>query len=164
MTKNQLPSLFYRLSLVLAVALTGCAQVMPNCGAVSSPPIHELVDSQWELIRWHYTSPSDHKTRLRKIPQSSYEIPMTLAISPDGKKVSGNAGCNLYTAEITADERGILIDKVASTRKACAPYISELEFKFLSYISDYRTLVRDGDRLLMMTRDGEVLSFALKNK
>ena len=164
MTKLTRQSLFLGFWGLVCLLLTGCAQVMPNCGAVSSPPIHELVDSQWELIRWHYTSPSDHKTRLRKIPQGSYEIPMTLAISPDGKKVSGNAGCNLYTAEITTDERGILIDKVASTRKACAPYISELEFKFLSYISDYRTLVRDGDRLLMMTRDGEVLSFALKNK
>jgi len=56
------------------------------------------------------------------------------------------------------------MEQVASSRKTCSPYTSELEFKFLSYVRDYRTLVRDGDRLLMMTRDGEVLSFALKNK
>lgn len=164
MTKTLFPRLFSALSLLLGLGLTGCTQVIPNCGSVTSPPVNDLVNSQWELIRWHYTSPGDHKTRLRKIPQSPSEAPITLAISLDGKKVTGNAGCNLYTAEIMADERGIVMDQVSSTRKACAPYISDLEFKFLSYVRDYRTLVRDGDRLLMMTRDGEVLSFALKNK
>ena len=164
MTKTSLPRLFSGFSLVLGLGLTGCAQVIPNCGAVTSPPVHDLVDSQWELIRWHYTSPSDHKTRLRKIPQGNYEPRITLVISPDGKKVTGNAGCNLYTAEIVATERGVVMNQVASTGQACSPYISELEFKFLSYVRDYRTLVRDGDRLLIMTRDGEVLSFALTSK
>jgi hypothetical protein len=41
--------------------------------------------------------------------------------------------------------------------------MTELEYKFLSYLADYRTMVRDGDRLLIMTRDGEVLSFRLKD-
>ena len=164
MTKNPLPRLFSAISLLLGLLLTSCAQVIPNCGAVTSPPVNDLVNTQWELIRWHYTSTHDHKTRRRKIPQAPSEAPITLTISPDGKKVTGNAGCNLYTAEVMADERGVVMDRVASTRQSCAPYISDLEFKFLSYVRDYRTLVRDGDRLLMMTRDGEVLSFALKNK
>jgi hypothetical protein len=38
-----------------------------------------------------------------------------------------------------------------------------LEYKFLSHLGSYRSMVRDGDRLLIMTRDNEVLSFSLKN-
>ena len=60
-------------------------------------------------------------------------------------------------------DRGFIIEKIAGTRKACDPAAGELEYKFLSHLSNYRSMVRDGDRLLIMTRDNEVLSFSLKN-
>jgi heat shock protein HslJ len=122
-----------------------------------------MAGSQWELIRWHYTSPNDGKTRLRGIPHHGNGEPITLNISADSKTASGTSGCNLFTAQVATSDWGFLLEKISSTRKACSPHMTELEYKFLSYLADYRTMVRDGDRLLIMTRDGEVLSFRLKD-
>jgi heat shock protein HslJ len=77
---------------------------------------------------------------------------------------SGNTGCNNYSAQVIADERGILLEQINSSKKACEPTLADLEYKFLGYLSSYRTLIRDGDRMLLMTRDGEVLSFALRTQ
>ena len=157
----------YRLIPLLTLAissliLSACAQVIPNCGAVTSPPVHQLAGTQWDLIRWHYTSSNDGKTRLRAIPHGEIGKKISLTISLDGKIASGNTGCNLYTAQVIADERGILLEQISSSKKVCEPNLADLEYKFLGYLSSYRTLIRDGDRMLLMTRDGEVLSFALR--
>ncbi len=136
---------------------------MPPCGAVNAPPIQDISGTQWQLIRWYYTSPNDQKTRHRSIPYSENKSSITLDFSSDGKTVSGFAGCNRFTAQVELGNRGFTIEKIASTRKACSPPLDQLEYKLLSHLSDYRTMVRDGDRLLIMTRDQEVLSFALKN-
>ena len=88
---------------------------------------------------------------------------MSINFSPHGNSVSGYSGCNLYTAQVQLGDKGFVLEKIASTRKACDPAASELEYKFLSYLSNYRSMVRDGDRLLIITRDNEVLSFSLKN-
>jgi heat shock protein HslJ len=154
------------LTLVLAtftLILGACAQVMPPCNAVNTPPVRDLASSQWELIRWHYTSAHDGKTRLRTIPHRGNDSSITLLISPDGTSASGYTGCNAYHAQVATSDWGFILEKIASTRKTCSPHLGELEFKLLSYLGDYRTMVRDGDRLLIMTRDGEVLSFAQKN-
>ncbi len=154
---------FLSLCALLGSVLTGCAQVMPPCGAVNAPPIQDISGTQWQLIRWYYTSPNDQKTRHRSIPYSENKSSITLDFSSDGKTVSGFAGCNRFTAQVQLGDRGFTIEKIASTRKACSPPLDQLEYKLLSHLSDYRTMVRDGDRLLIMTRDQEVLSFALKN-
>jgi heat shock protein HslJ len=163
MFKLQSKPLFWVFLASFSIFLGGCAQVMPTCTAVNAPPSRDMLGSQWELIRWHYTSPNDGKTRLRGIPHRGNGEPITLNISADGKTASGSSGCNLYTAQVASSDWGFLLEKIVSTRKACNPHMTELEYKFLSYLADYRTMVRDGDRLLIMTRDGEVLSFGLKN-
>ncbi|MEY5050351.1 MAG: hypothetical protein RLZZ619_281 [Pseudomonadota bacterium] len=163
MTNLPRSSLFLGFWSLACLLLSACAQVAPTCNAVTAPPTKDMAGSQWQLIRWHYTSTNDGKNRLRMIPHGENNSPITLVISPDGKVASGFAGCNRYTAQVAGSDWGFLLEKVASTRKACSSHIDELEYKFLSYLADYRTMVRDGDRLLIMTRDGEVLSFALKN-
>jgi heat shock protein HslJ len=46
---------------------------------------------------------------------------------------------------------------------ACNPQRTELENDFLYELNDYRNIVRDGDRLLMIGRDREVLTFAQRD-
>ncbi|MEO0048262.1 MAG: hypothetical protein RLZZ410_1221 [Pseudomonadota bacterium] len=163
MSKPQSKLLFWVFLTIISIFLGACAQVLPACTAVNAPPSRDMIGSQWELIRWHYTSPNDGKTRLRGIPHRGNGEPITLNISADGKTASGSSGCNTFTAQVAGSDWGFLLEKISSTRKACGPLTAELEFKFLSYLADYRTMVRDGDRLLIITRDGEVLSFGLKN-
>jgi heat shock protein HslJ len=42
---------------------------------------------------------------------------------------------------------------------ACTPQRNELENDFLYELNDYRSIVRNGDQLLMIGADREVLSF-----
>lgn len=163
MTKLRPSTLFLTLLASFSLFLGACAQVMPPCNSVNAPAIQDVQASQWTLIRWHYTSPNDGKTRQRSIPHGENKNPLSLNFSPDGKSVSGYSGCNLYTAQVQVGDKGFVLEKIAGTRKACDPAASELEYKFLSHLSNYRSIVRDGDRLLIMTRDNEVLSFSLKN-
>ena len=163
MSKTPSHPIFTALLLVLSLMLGACAQVMPTCNAVNSPPVRDLAGTQWELIRWHYTSPNDGRTRQRTIPHSGNNTAITLNISANGQTASGFTGCNNFTGQIISSDWGLVLDKVASTRKACPSNMAELETKFLNYLGNYRTMVRDGDRLIIMTRDGEVLSFSQKN-
>lgn len=163
MYKTPSHPIFKALLLVLTLTLGACAQVMPTCNAVNSPPVRDLAGTQWELIRWHYTSPNDGKTRQRAVPHSGMSSAISLNISANGQMASGFTGCNNFTGQIISSDWGLVLDKVTSTRKACQSNIAELETKFLNYLGNYRTMVRDGDRLIIMTRDGEVLSFSQKN-
>jgi heat shock protein HslJ len=77
----------------------------------------------------------------------------------NGQRVSGSTGCNRFTAELNEDARGFSLSKIASTKMACTPQRMELENDFLYELNDYRSIVRNGDQLLMIGTDREVLSF-----
>jgi heat shock protein HslJ len=81
----------------------------------------------------------------------------------NGERMSGSTGCNRFTARITEDARGFTLDHITSTKMACTPQRMELENDFLYELNDYRTIVRNGDQLLMIGADREVLSFMQKS-
>ena len=68
-------------------------------------------------------------------------------------------GCNRFTAQLDEDGRGFSLKQIASTKMACSPQRMELENDFLYELNDYRSIVRNGDQLLMIGTDREVLSF-----
>ena len=140
--------------------LTACANVIPPCGAKISPPTRELKNTQWELIRWNLTPNSNGEVRARQIPQGESSNPIQIVFDANGERLSGSTGCNRFTAQISEDERGFTLEKITNTKMVCSPQRMELENDFLYELNDYRTIVRDGDRLLIIGRDREVLSFA----
>jgi heat shock protein HslJ len=85
--------------------------------------------------------------------------PITIQFDARTNSVSGFSGCNRFTAQMTEDQRGIGIEKIASTRVACSADRMELESAFLYQLKDYQRLVRDDDRLLLIGRDQNVLRF-----
>ena len=158
---------FKRLTVAFSILtlgfFSGCANVIPPCGAKISPPSSELRDTKWELIRWNLTPNMNGEVRARPIPQGDAGEPIQIAFDVNGQRISGFSACNRFTARINEDERGLTLDQFASTTLACSPQRMELENDFLYELNDYRTLVRDGDRLLIIGRDRDVLSFAQKN-
>ena len=140
--------------------LTACANVIPPCGAKISPPTRELKNTQWELIRWNLTPNSNGEVRARQIPQGESSNPIQIVFDANGERLSGSTGCNRFTAQISEDERGFTLEKITNAKMVCSPQRMELENDFLYELNDYRTIVRDGDRLLIIGRDREVLSFA----
>ena len=146
------------LSLGIAL-LTGCANVIPPCNAKTSPPSSELRNTKWELTRWNLPPNSNGEVRTRQIPQGDTSNPIQMSFDAAGQRVSGSTGCNRFTAQLDEDNRGFTITKIVSTKMACTPQRNELENDFLYELNDYRSIVRNGDQLLMIGADREVLSF-----
>lgn len=147
------------LSLGMAL-LTGCANVIPPCNAKISPPSSELRNTKWELTRWNLPPNSNGEVRTRQVPQGEASNPIQITFDANGQRVSGSTGCNRFNAELDEDTRGFTLTKISSTKMVCNPQRNELENDFLYELNDYRSIVRNGDQLLMIGRDREVLSFS----
>jgi heat shock protein HslJ len=143
--------------------LIGCAQVLPPCNARTSPPAIEL-SGTWTLERWSLAPNSRGEIRPRPLPTGSDIQAIAIQFDARTNAVSGFSGCNRFTAQIREDQRGISIDKIASTRMACSADRMELESAFLYQLNDYQRLVRDDDRLLLIGRDQNVLRFVQSGK
>ena len=143
--------------------LVGCAHVLPPCNAKTSPPAIEL-SGTWVLERWSLAPNSKGEVRPRPLPTSTGAQGIAIQFDARANSVSGFSGCNRFTAQITEDQRGITIEKIASTRMACSADRMELESAFLYQLNDYQRLVRDDDRLLLIGRDQNVLRFVQSGK
>ena len=161
-SKYPLNKLFLLVSCLGLGFLTACANVIPPCTAKTSPPSSEFRNTKWELVRWNLAPNARGEVRARQIPQGENSNPIQLVFDANGERISGSTGCNRFTARITEDARGFTLDQIASTKMTCAAQRMELENDFLYELNDYRTIVRNGDQLLMIGADREVLSFQQK--
>ena len=160
--RGQINRLFLALSCLGLGLLVGCANVIPPCGAKISPPSSELKNTKWELTRWNLPPNNNGEVRARQIPQGDASNPIQIIFDVNGQRLSGSTGCNRFTATIDEDARGFSLKQIASTKMACSPQRMELENDFLYQLNDYRSIVRNGDQLLMIGTDREVLSFTQK--
>jgi heat shock protein HslJ len=156
---SAIASLFVAFLPLGLVILTGCANVIPPCNAKISPPSSELRNTKWELTRWNLPPNSNGEVRARPIPQGEASNPIQMTFDANGQRVSGSTGCNRFSAQLDEDARGFTFSKITSTKMACSPQRNELENDFLYQLNDYRSIVRNGDQLLMISDDREVLSF-----
>ena len=161
--RSQINRLFLVLSCLGLGLLVGCANVIPPCGAKISPPSSELKNTKWELTRWNLPPNNNGEVRARQIPQGDASNPIQIIFDVNGQRLSGSTGCNRFTATIDEDARGFSLKQIASTKMACSPQRMELENDFLYQLNDYRSIVRNGDQLLMIGTDREVLSFTQKS-
>jgi len=160
--RSQINRLFLALSCLGLSLLVGCANVIPPCGAKISPPSSELKNTKWELTRWNLPPNNNGEVRARQIPQGEASNPIQIIFDVNGQRLSGSTGCNRFTATIDEDARGFSLKQIASIKMACSPQRMELENDFLYQLNDYRSIVRNGDQLLMIGTDREVLSFTQK--
>ena len=162
-TYSTLNRLFLSFACLGLSLLTACANVIPPCTAKTSPPSSEFRNTKWELVRWNLAPNARGEVRARQIPQGDNSNPIQIVFDANGERMSGSTGCNRFTARITEDARGFTLDLITSTKMACTPQRMELENDFLYELNDYRTIVRNGDQLLMIGADREVLSFMQKS-
>ena len=159
LSKDRLNKLFLTLSSLALGLSAGCTNVIPPCNAKTSPPSSELRNTKWELTRWNLAPNSYGEVRTRPIPQGEASNPIQIVFDANGQRISGSTGCNRFTATLDEDSRGFTFKQIASTKMACAPQRMELENDFFYELNDYRSIVRNGDQLLMIGADREVLSF-----
>ena len=160
--KDSSKKVWITLSCLVLGLLSACANVIPPCGAKISPPSSELKNTKWELTRWNLPPNSNGEVRTRQIPQGDASNPIQIIFDVNGQRLSGSTGCNRFTATLDEDARGFSLKQIASTKMACSPQRMELENDFLYELNDYRSIVRNGDQLLLIGTDREVLNFTQK--
>ena len=161
--RSSLNSLLMTISCLGLSLLTACANVIPPCGAKTSPPSSELRNTKWELTRWNLPPNTNGEVRTRQIPQGESSNPIQITFDSKGERVSGSTGCNRFTASLDEDAKGFTFKQITSTKMSCSPARMELENDFLYELNDYRNIVRNGDQLLMIGTDREVLSFTQRS-
>lgn len=140
--------------------LGACANITPPCAAKNTPPAAELKGTHWELSRWNLPPNAMGEVRLRSLPNDQGQ---KIQLQFSGNRMSGYSACNRFTAQIAEDTRGFQINQIATTRMACSTAREEIERDFFYLLNDYRTIARDGDRLLIIGPNREVLSFSQIN-
>ncbi len=78
------------------------------------------------------------------------DIKVTAVFDEKGK-LTGNGGCNTYSAPYTVDGNKIRIGPVASTRMACPQPVMDQEAAYLKALESAVTYKIDGDKLSMRT-------------
>jgi len=162
-SKSSINRLLMTISCLGLSLLTACANIIPPCGAKTSPPSSELRNTKWELTRWNLPPNSNGEVRTRQIPQGESSNPIQITFDSQGTRVSGSTGCNRFTASLDEDSKGFTFKQITSTKMSCTPARMELENDFLYELNDYRNIVRNGDQLLMIGTDREVLSFTQRS-
>lgn len=147
-----------RLISATPIFLIACANIVPPCPGKTTPPYSELVGTQWELNRWNMPPNSMGEVRLRSMPSDGGP---KISLQFSQGRMSGYSGCNRFTAQIIEDPRGFQIEQIATTRMACASNREDIERDFLYLLRDYRSIARDGNYLLIIGPNREVLGFNL---
>jgi heat shock protein HslJ len=106
-----------------------------------------LAGTSWEVIGYNNGK--------QAVVSVALGTTLTAKFGADGT-LTGNAGCNDYTASYKTDGKKISIGPAATTRKMCAepPNVMEQETQYLQALSTAATYRIDGSKMEFRTADG----------
>ena len=106
-----------------------------------------LADTQWKLVEL------GGQQVLITPPQK----PVTLAFSPEGRRIAGSAGCNSYLGTFSDDHGTLQLNPGGMTLMACADPAGTREKKFVAMLRSADGYKLNGDTLLL-THDGKTVA------
>jgi len=113
--------------------------------AVFNAQSNDLAGTSWIVISYNNGK--------QAVVSVSAGTELTANFSTDGK-LSGNSGCNTYTASYTTDGNKISIGPAAVTQKACEQAVMDQEQQYLAALATAATYRIDGNKLELRTADG----------
>lgn len=111
-----------------------------------------LADTQWKLIQ----------LGVQQIVITPPQRPVTLAFSPEGKRIAGSAGCNSYIGTFTDEHGKLQLDPGNMTMMACADPAGSREHKFVAMLRSADGYRIDGD-FLLLTHNGKTVAKFINN-
>jgi heat shock protein HslJ len=112
-------------------------------------PVTPLAGTQWKLIQLNG----------QDVVIASSQKPMTLAFSPEGRRIAGSAGCNSYLG-IFSDDHGLLhLNPGNMTMMSCADPAGSREKKFIAMLRSVDGYKISGDFLLLTSNGKTVAKF-----
>lgn len=137
----------FSLALVIATSL-----FVTSCCACrnASPKVGELEDGKWRLIELNGKAVSAEQS-------------VVLTFNATEKMIYGEAPCNNFFAGYSTakgDTNNIEIKGAGATRKFCPD--SEVEDTFVRQITDIVTIKSEGNNLLLLNKDGNLIAIVSK--
>jgi heat shock protein HslJ len=84
--------------------------------------------------------------------------PVSLEVDPDGTRISGSTGCNLYRATLRRDGSGAsIVAPALMTQKACAANLMVQEVEFIDSLLRTRSYTARGNELTLLDAAGSEL-------
>lgn len=117
----------------------------PTLSKVDTP----LADTQWKLVQL------DGQNVVILLPQK----PVTLAFSPEGRRIAGSAGCNSYIGTFTDDQGRLHLNPGNMTMMSCADPAGSREKKFIAMLRSANGYKINGDFLLLTSGGKTVAKF-----
>jgi heat shock protein HslJ len=143
------------LLLLTGLLLTSCSTANPTTTAPgdTTPRLEpELVGTVWVL----------QALGLQDEPQVALSgVQVTASFDTDTGTVSGQTGCNDFTAIFSVDADQITIGPVGATLKACGEILGmqQMEMVFVNILENAATYQISENQLTILTGDGRVLIF-----
>ncbi len=108
-----------------------------------------LADTQWKLIQ------------LAGLPVviAASQKPVTLAFSPEGRRIAGSAGCNSYLGTFNDDHGHLQMRPGTMTMMACVDPAGSREKKFIAMLREADGYRISGDFLLLTSNGKTVAKF-----
>lgn len=106
-----------------------------------------LADTQWKLIQL------EGQVVVITPPQK----PVTLAFSPEGRRIAGSAGCNSYLGTFTDDHGRLELHPGNMTMMMCADPAGTRERKFIAILRSADGYKISGD-VLLLTNNGKTVA------
>lgn len=87
---------------------------------------------------------------------------VTASFDPAAGIVSGQTGCNDYSATYQTESERMLLGPVGATRKACGEMLGmqQMEMVFIDILENTATYQITDGKLILLTADGRVLIFS----
>ncbi len=108
-----------------------------------------LADTQWKLIQLAGAA----------VVITPPQKPVTLAFSPEGRRIAGSAGCNSYLGTFSDDHGRLHLNPGNMTMMACADPAGSRERKFIAMLRAADGYKVSGDFLLLTSNGKTVAKF-----
>lgn len=108
-----------------------------------------LADTQWKLIQLGG----------QDVVITPPQKPMTLAFSPEGRRIAGSAGCNSYLGTFTDDHGHLELQPGNMTLMVCPEPVGSREKKFVSMLRSADGYKINGDFLILTSNGKTVAKF-----
>ncbi len=108
-----------------------------------------LADTQWKLVQLNGQT----------VDIAPPQKPVTLAFSPEGRRIAGSAGCNSYLGTFTDDHGRLHLSPGSMTMMACADPAGSRERKFVAMLRSADGYKISGGFLLLTSNGKTVAKF-----
>jgi heat shock protein HslJ len=136
--------------------VNGDTLTLLDAGGLELATLVELEEADLEDTNWQLVYLNDGQQGVMTVLDGTT---ITALFDDDEDTLSGNDGCNTFTAGFDADDGDISIDTVASTAMACEEPIMDQEQAFLAALERAETYELGSNSLALRTADGELLAY-----